>query len=100
MFKAVFNFSILAADRIVSVQPISLKDLPPFGHDSSHAARHLGFYENDRSEKVLWDYYHYFKEHFPNETYSDGPLLGFEEMRARKKEKSRTAFSNKDTTVN
>jgi len=59
----------------------------------------LGFYENDRSEKVLWDYYHYFKEHFPNETYSDGPLLGFEEMRARKKEKSRTAFSNKDSTV-
>jgi hypothetical protein len=59
----------------------------------------LGFYENDRSEKVLWDYYHYFKEHFPNETYSDGPLLGFEEMRARKKEKSRTAFSNEDSTV-
>ncbi len=47
----------------------------------------LGFYENYRSEKVLWDYYHYFKEHFPNETYSDGPLLGLEEMRARKKEK-------------
>ena len=59
----------------------------------------LGFYENDRSGKVLWDYYHYFKEHFPNETYSDGPLLCFEEMRARKKEKSRTAFSNKDSTV-
>ena len=48
----------------------------------------LGFYENDKSEKVLWDYYHYFKEHFPNETYSDGPLLGLEEMRARKKGKS------------
>jgi hypothetical protein len=59
----------------------------------------LGFYENDKSEKVLWDYYHHFKEHFPNETYSDGPLLGLEEMRARKKEKSRTACSNKDMTV-
>jgi hypothetical protein len=48
----------------------------------------LGFYENDRSKKLLWDYFRYFKEHFPNETYSDGPLLGLEEMRARKKEKS------------
>ncbi len=46
----------------------------------------LGFYENDRSPKLLWDYYHYFKEHFPAETYSDGPLVALEEMRARKKE--------------
>ncbi len=59
----------------------------------------LGFYENDKSEKVLWDHYHYFKEHFPNETYSDGPLLGLEEMRARKEDKSRAACSNKDITV-
>ncbi len=59
----------------------------------------LGFYENDKSEKVLWDHYHYFKEHFPNEKYSDGPLLGLEEMRARKKDKSRAACSNKDITV-
>jgi hypothetical protein len=47
----------------------------------------LGFYENVRSKKLLWDYYHYFKEHFHDETYSDGPLLGLEEMRARKKDK-------------
>jgi mannose/fructose/N-acetylgalactosamine-specific phosphotransferase system component IID len=46
----------------------------------------LGFYKNDRSPKLLWDYYHYFKEHFPAETYSDGPLVALEEMRARKKE--------------
>jgi len=59
----------------------------------------LGFYENDKSEKVLWDYYHYFKEHFPNETYSDGPLLGLEEMRARKKSKLQADCSNKDMTV-
>jgi hypothetical protein len=59
----------------------------------------LGFYENDRSKKLLWDYYQYFKEHFPNETHSDGPLLAFEEMRARKKDKSRAACSNKDMTV-
>ena len=60
----------------------------------------LGFYKNDRSEKLLWDYYQYFKEHSPGETYSDGPLLGLEEMRARKKDKSQTACSNKDITVN
>ena len=29
-----------AADSTVSVQPISLKDFPPFAHGSSHAARH------------------------------------------------------------
>ena len=59
----------------------------------------LGFYENNKSEKVLWDYYHYFKEHFPNETYSDGPLLGLEEMRAQKKDKLQAACSNKNITV-
>ena len=42
----------------------------------------LGFYDNGETEKVLWDYYHYFKEHFRGETYSDGPLLGLEEIRA------------------
>ena len=46
----------------------------------------LGFYENKKSEKILWDYYHYFNEHFHNETYSDGPLLGLIEMRERKRE--------------
>jgi len=65
----------------------------------SHLCMLLGFYENDRSKKLLWDYYHYFREHFPNETYSDGPLLGLEEMRARKKEKLQADCSNKDMTV-
>ncbi len=59
----------------------------------------LGFYDNNKSEKVLWDYYHYFKEHFPNETYSDGPLLGLEEMRAQKKNKLQAVCSNKNITV-
>ena len=59
----------------------------------------LGFYDNNKSEKVLWDYYHYFKEHFPNETYSDGPLLGLEEMRAQKKDKLQAVCSNKNITV-
>jgi len=46
----------------------------------------LGFYENDRSPKLLWDYYHHFKKHFPTETYSDGPLVALVETRVRKKE--------------
>jgi len=45
----------------------------------------LGFYQNEKSEKLLWDYYHYFKEHYNNETYSDGPLLALEEIRERRK---------------
>ena len=31
----------------------------------------LGFYDNGETEKVLWDYYHYFKENFHYENYSD-----------------------------
>ena len=48
----------------------------------------LGFYDNEHSEKVLWDYYHYLRYKYPNEIYSDGPLLGLIEMRERKKERS------------
>lgn len=46
----------------------------------------LGFYDDARIEKVLWDYYHFLKEHFPNESYSDGPLLALMEKRIRKEE--------------
>ncbi len=48
----------------------------------------LGFYDNKYSEKLLWDYYHYMKFKYPNDTYSDGPLLGLIEMRERRKEKA------------
>lgn len=48
----------------------------------------LGFYDNMESEKLLWDYFHYFKERWPHDTLSDGPLLGLEEMRARRAEDS------------
>ena len=47
----------------------------------------LGFYENKESEKVLWNYFHFFREYFKHETFSDGPLLGLTEMRERRKEK-------------
>jgi hypothetical protein len=40
----------------------------------------LGFYDNSSAIKILWDYYHYFKENFVRETYSDGPLLGLIEI--------------------
>jgi hypothetical protein len=43
--------------------------------------------KNKKSEKILWDYYHYFNKHFHNETYSDGPLLGLIEMKERKRER-------------
>jgi hypothetical protein len=46
----------------------------------------LGFYDNEYSEKLLWDYYHYMKFRYPSDTYSDGPLLGLIEMRERRKE--------------
>ncbi len=46
----------------------------------------LGFYDNNKSVKVLWDYFHYFREYFPIEMYSDCPLLGLIEIRERKKE--------------
>jgi hypothetical protein len=45
----------------------------------------LGFYQNDKSEKLLWDYYHYFKEHYNDETYSDGPLIALWEIQDRRK---------------
>ena len=48
----------------------------------------LGFFDNEYSEKLLWDYYHFMKFNYPNDTYADGPLLGLIEMRERRKEKS------------
>lgn len=55
----------------------------------------LGFYDNKSNRKLLWDYYHYFKNDYKNETYSDGPLLGLIEMRARRKESFFTKFKIK-----
>jgi len=47
----------------------------------------LGFYDHEETNKLLWDYFHYFKEKFNDETYSDGPLIGLLEIRARRLEK-------------
>lgn len=41
----------------------------------------LGFYDHPSLPQLLWDYFHYFKEHFPKETYHQGPLLALIEMR-------------------
>lgn len=62
----------------------------------------VGFYDNPKAEKLLWDYYHYFRENFPNYTYSDGPLLGLEEIRIRRKQKKENFLedsSNKQITI-
>ena len=48
----------------------------------------LGFYDNEYTEKLLWDYYHYMKLKYPDETYSDGPLSGLIEIQERRKEKA------------
>ncbi len=48
----------------------------------------LGFYDNEYSEKLLWDYYHYMKFKYPNDTYSDGSLLGLIEIWERRKGKA------------
>ena len=47
----------------------------------------IGFYDNNESEKLLWDYYHYMKNQYPHATYSDGPLLGLIEIQERKRER-------------
>lgn len=43
----------------------------------------LGFSGKLEHTKPLWDYYKFLKEQFPTETYSDGPLLGLLEIKAR-----------------
>ncbi len=47
----------------------------------------IGFYDNNETEKLLWDYYHYMKNQHPHATYSDGPLLGLIEIQERKRER-------------
>jgi hypothetical protein len=54
----------------------------------------LGFTGTTEHLAILWGYYKYFKEHFPSETYSDGPLLGMIEIRARTIEKNQQASKN------
>ncbi|MBN2285933.1 MAG: SEC-C domain-containing protein [Tissierellales bacterium] len=47
----------------------------------------LGFYnEKHKSNSLLWNLYHYFKEYYPNETFSDGPLVALLEQRAQDRE--------------
>jgi hypothetical protein len=48
----------------------------------------LGFYnEKEKSVKLLWDLFHYFRENHPEETYSDGPLIALLVQRAQDREK-------------
>jgi hypothetical protein len=41
----------------------------------------LGFAGDRKYARRLWNYYHFFRYHFPDETYADGPLLGLLEIR-------------------
>ena len=43
----------------------------------------LGFSGQVADAQTCWDYYHLFRELFPEETYSDGPLLALFEYRKR-----------------
>ncbi len=40
----------------------------------------LGMMHRNEYAKLLWDYYHFLKERFPDESYSDGPLIGLLEL--------------------
>jgi len=55
----------------------------------------LGFFPSVESEQLLWDYFHFFKENYPNEAYKDGPLLGLIEIKEQKKEKFLYRFQAK-----
>ena len=70
-----------------------VKNIPSNAYKTSLLCMLLGFYCKKEYSLLLWNYYQYFKEHYPDETYCDGPLLGLIEMRAQEKEKS--AFLSK-----
>jgi hypothetical protein len=65
-----------------------LIDIIKFGNKRAYAISQLcmllGFFENLSSEKLLWDYYHYFKEQYPQKSYSQCPLLGLIEIYNKK----------------
>jgi len=44
----------------------------------------LGFYGVEEYVETLMKYYHYFKDRYPNETFSDGPLIGLSEIWERR----------------
>ena len=65
-----------------------LIDIIKFGNKRAYVISQLcmllGFFENLSSEKLLWDYYHYLKEKYPQKSYSQGPLLGLIELYNKK----------------
>lgn len=79
--KIIYQSGINSLDEII--------DLIKFGERRAYVISLLcillGFFENKKSEKVLWDYFHCFKEYLPDKNYSDGPLLGLIELREKAK---------------
>ncbi len=51
----------------------------------------LGFFDHPKIPKLLWDYFHFFKTHFPRDTYCEGPLLGLCEIDRRNQVRPLTA---------
>lgn len=47
----------------------------------------LGLFGRTEALKPLWDYFHFFKEKYPEESFSQGPLIGLFELRERIKER-------------
>jgi hypothetical protein len=86
--KIIYASSENYSDKIIEI----IKNHQRAAYPISQLCMLLGFYDNKNSEKLLWNYYHYFKENFCNETYKDGPLLGLIEIRARRNE--RMIFKN------
>ncbi|MCG6535802.1 MAG: hypothetical protein L7F78_14165, partial [Syntrophales bacterium LBB04] len=69
-----------------------LENIPSSAYKTSLLCMLLGFYCKKKYSTLIWNYYKYFKEHYPDETYCDGPLLGLIEMREQEKEKHNPAL--------
>ncbi|MDM8536931.1 SEC-C metal-binding domain-containing protein [Desulfobacterales bacterium HSG17] len=67
-----------------------LLNTPSSAYKKSLLCMLLGFYCKEEYTNLIWNYYHYFKENYPQEKYYDGPLLGLIEMKEQEKEKNKT----------
>ena len=47
------------------------------------------------TKKILWDYYHFFKEYFPKKNYKEGPLIGLMEVNYQQ----RKLYESKELTL-
>jgi len=57
----------------------------------------LGFTGDRKYARRLWNYYHFFRYHYPSETYADGPLLGLLELKVGGRRDPKSAVSGSFT---